>query len=379
MRIAFFTDTYLPNTDGIVTAIINYRNELERLGHEVYLFSPGTKKQKEENKDERVHYFTSTSFKPYPDYRIAVFNFFSPVKLVKDLKIDIIHSHGVATTGLAAVQTSQKLNIPAVATFHTMVPEAMHYITEQQGINGLLQNIAWKYLTWYYSSFKKVIAPSEFVKARLESQGIKNLIVQPAGIDSNKFKMKNSDKLRKKLSIPKKSKVILYLGRVAKEKNLEVLIEQAQSILNKLPEARFVIAGKGPAESYYADLVKSKGLSNNFVFTGYIPDEQLCEVYSLADVFSFTSTFDTQGLSIIEAMAVGVPPVVKKSTAPSEFVKDGKNGYIFNDHFDFAEKIIKAVENKEKLKENIIKTAKDYDVKTMTEGLLNIYKSAMKP
>ena len=76
MRIAFFTDSYLPNVDGVVTTICNYRRELERLGHEVYIFSPGTKTQKDENKDERVYYFTSTAFKPYPDYRIAIFNFF---------------------------------------------------------------------------------------------------------------------------------------------------------------------------------------------------------------------------------------------------------------------------------------------------------------
>ena len=384
MRIAFFTDSYLPNVDGVVTTICNYRRELERLGHEVYIFSPGTKTQKDENKDERIYYFTSTTFKPYPDYRIAIFNFFSPVKLVKELGFDIIHSHGVATTGLAAIQSSQKLGIRAVASFHTFLPEAVHYISSNRNVQNILQGIATKYLSWYYSGYKKVIAPSIFAKKVLEGWGIKNVIVHPAGIELERFasalgtaRSENSAAIRKEFGIPKSANVVLHVSRIAMEKNIEMLIEAASSIINLVPQTKFVIVGKGPAEAHYKNLVERKGLSQHFIFTGYVANEKLPLLYSTADVFAFPSAFETQGLVVLEAMACGTPAVVKAGGAASEFIVDGKNGCVFSDHFDFHDKIVFAMKNKQTLGKNAIETAQEYDIRKNTEKLVELYKSCI--
>lgn len=379
MKIAFFTDTYLPNTDGVVTCIINTKRELEKRGHEVYIFSPGTKKQKDDNKDSHVFYFTSTSFKPYPDYRIAVFNFFSPIKLIKDLEIDVIHSHGVATTGVAAMRSSQKLGIPAIATFHTLLPEAIHYLTSQQNIKQVLQGVAWKYLNWYYSSFKKTLVPSDFAGKILENHGVKNIMLQPGGVDMVKFNPEVSGvAARKKLGLTKKEPVVLHVGRVALEKNIEQIIEAAPSIINLLPDVKFVIVGKGPAEKHYQELVKRKRLEKNFIFTGYVENSLLPSIYACADALAFPSNFDTQGLVVLEAMACGAPVVVKKGSAPSEFVKDGVNGQVFSDHFDFHEKIVSAVKNRKKLSEGAVETAKQFEIGKTTERLIDIYESLRK-
>jgi len=376
MNIAFFTDTYSPNTDGVVTAILNYRRELENRGHTVFIFSPGTAQQKEENKDPRIYYFTSKSFKPYPDYRIAVFNFFSHVKIIKDLKIDVIHSHGVATTGLAAIQSSKKLGIPAVATFHTLLPEAMHYVTNQPQLKGVLQSLAWSYLSWYYSSYRKTFAPSTFTKKILESHGVKNAFVMPGGVDTKLFNPSVSGAItRKKFGIKKSDNVVLCLGRVALEKNLEVVIEAAPSIINLLPDVKFVIAGKGPAEKHYKELVRQKGLDMHFIFTGYVDQEFVPGLYACADVLAFPSCFDTQGLVVLEAMACGTPAVVRKDSAPSEFVSEGKNGYVFSDHFDFHEKVVSAIKNKKTLGGEAVKTAREFDISLVTDRLLDVYSS----
>lgn len=379
MKIAFFTDTYLPNTDGVVTSILNYRRELEKRGHQVFVFSPGTKAQKEANTDPNTHYFTSTSFKPYPDYRIAVFNFFSPVKMIKDLEIDVIHSHGVATTGLAAIQSSQKLGIPAIATFHTLLPDAMHYITRREQFQNILQGVAWKYLSWYYSSFRKTLAPSEFARKVLEEHGVKNVALQPGGVDIRRFDGdRGAEAARKKLGLKKSDKVVLHVGRIALEKNLELLIDAAPSIINLVPDARIVIAGKGPAEAHYKDLVKAKGLDQNFLFAGYVEDNLLPGLYACADVLAFPSNFDTQGLVVLEAMACGTPAVVHKGSAPAEFVIDSKNGHVFNDHFDFHEKVVAAIKGSKKLGKAAAETAEEYEIGKMTERLLDAYRSAMK-
>ncbi len=379
MKIEFFTDTYLPNTDGVVTCLLNYKRELEKRGHEVYVFSPGTKKQKDENKDPHIFYFSSTSFKPYPDYRIAVFNFFSPIKLIKDLSIDVIHSHGVATTGLAAIQSSQKLGIPAVATFHTLLPEAIHYLTSQPNVKHMLQGIAWKYLSWYYCSFKKTLVPSDFAGKVLESHGVKNIMLQPGGVDMVRFNSEVSGApARKKLGLSKKEPIVLHVGRVALEKNIEQIIEAAPSIINLLPEVKFVIVGKGPADKHYQEIVKRKGLEKNFIFTGYVEESLLPSMYACADALAFPSNFDTQGLVVLEAMACGAPVIVKKGSAPSEFVKDGINGQVFSDHFDFHEKVVSAVKNRKKLGEGAVETAKQFEIGKMTERLIVIYESLQK-
>jgi len=380
MRIAFFTDTYLPNVDGVVTVLSNLRKQFEKNGNEVFIFSPGSRVQKEKNKDDHVHYFTSTSFKPYPDYRIALFNFFSPLKLVKEKKIDVIHSHGIATTGLAAIQTSQKLGIPAFATFHTIVPEAVHYISKDEKVKNLLSRAAWKYLRWYYSHYKQVFVPSNFVKKMLAAHNIHNTTLLPSGIDTRKFSEKNTDPklIRKKFNIPKSSPVILHTGRVALEKGLDLLIESAQSILNIMPKSVFLIVGKGPAENNYKDLVAKKGLEKHFIFTGYVPEDLLLSAYATADALVFPSVFDTQGLVVLEAMGMGTPAVVRKNSAASEMIEDGVDGFVFSDHFNFYEKVINAVKNKKKIKENVVKKTKQYDIRNVSEKLLEIYEVSIK-
>lgn len=374
MRVVFFTDSYLPNVDGVVASICTTRRELERRGHEVYIFSPGTRKQKDENKDPRVYYFTSTAFKPYPDYRLALINFFSPIKLVKDLEIHIVHSHGIATTGLAAIQSAKKLNIPAVATFHTLAPEAMHYLVSQQQLKSVLQGVAWRYLQWYYSNFEKVLVPSAWAKKILAQHGIKNTVVQPSGIETAVFRNADGEVARKIFKLGKRP-TVLYLGRVALEKNLEMLINAAPSVLNILPKTLFVIAGKGPAERHYKELVAAKGLEQCFLFTGYVENEMLPHLYAAADVFVFPSLFDTQGIVVLEAMASGTPAVVQKNSAAAEFITDGVNGYTFSDGFDLHEKIVVAIKNKHAMRQHLLETAMRFDIRNVIDSLLDIYKS----
>lgn len=210
MRIAFFTDSYLPNHDGVVSIILGYKKELEKKGHEVHVFTPGTREQRETSKEPRVYYFTSASFKPYPDYRLSLFPFLSATRRTKEISPDIIHSHGIATTGLAAIQCSRKYNIPCVASFHTMVSEATHYIAREGVLRNFLSKVAWEYLTRYYGFFKRVICPSEFTRTILEKRGIKNVVILPNGVNTEKFN-EHIDRERVKKEYGINKKVVLYV------------------------------------------------------------------------------------------------------------------------------------------------------------------------
>jgi 1,2-diacylglycerol 3-alpha-glucosyltransferase len=377
MRIAYFTDTYLPNNDGVVACLLNYRKGLEKRGHEVFILTPGTKKQKQENKDKNVYYFTSASFKPYPDYRLALFPFRSARKILKELKVELIHSHGIATTGLAAIDCAGSLKIPCVASFHTMVPSATHYLTTRQDMQKFLEEVSWKYLRWYYKFFRKVLVPSEFTKTVLGKNGITNTLVMPAGIDYKFYAKGEGEWIRKRYRLGKK-KIVLHVGRVVKEKNLELMINEAQSIINKRPNVVFIIVGKGPAEEYYRNLVTMKGLGEYFIFTGFVPRKELPDYYNAADVFAFPSYFDTQGLVALEAMAAGLPVVAPEKSGSSDFVKDGETGYLFKEEVDFREKLLLAIENGREVGEKGKETAKEYDSDRRVEELIRFYEAVLE-
>ncbi len=369
MRIAFFTDTYLPTMDGVVRHICLYRKYLEKMGHEVFIFAPGTKKQKEENDDPHVYYFTSATFKPYPDYKIALFPFLSATRKITDIGPDIIHAHGIATTGIAAFQAAEKIQAPAIATFHTLVSEALHYLAQDEGLRGKLKDVVWRYLRWYYGHFRCVLVPSRFVEQILIAQGIRNTRVYPSGIEYSFFAKRRKKDVLQKYGV--ESPYVLFVGRVAKEKRLEDLINAALNILNKRSELKFVIVGKGPGLEEYKNMVHLKGLDDHFVFTGFVPDEDLPAFYQHAEVFVLPSRFDTQALSVLEAMAAGCPVVVHGQSAPAEFV--GGAGLTFESVPDLAEKVLRAIEERAELSKHAKAIAKEYDIKKRVKALCELY------
>ena len=379
MKLAFFTETYLPNKDGVVTSILSSKKELERKGHEVFIFCAGSRKAKRENKDPRAFYYFSAPFAPYPDYRIALFPFFSEKK-VKRLGVKLVHSHGMATMGLEALRVSRSLKLPCVGSFHTLIPEATHYVASASAVKKITKRIAWKYLKWYYNKCDLVITPSRIVKEMLEEHKVKNVQVVPNGVDVKRFHPRlNGSAIRKKYSLGK-SPVVLHVGRLVLEKNLDVLIDAALLILEEQPDCRFLIVGSGPAEKHYKEAVKRNGVSHAFTFTGFVPDEVLPSVYAAADVFAFPSKFETQGLVGLEAMACGKPVAGARYLAVKEIVDDGKNGFLFNpdDSEDCAEAILNTLEQRRNLSANARKTAEKYSIPKCTAKLLKAYEQVSR-
>ncbi len=378
MKIAFFTDTYVPNTDGVVVSMLNFKAELEKHGHEVYVFSSGSQKAKNENGDSRVFYYDSATFTPYPQYKIALFPFFSYQK-VRELKIDMVHSHGLATMGLAAAQSAKSLSLPSVETFHTLVTEATHYISNQEVVKKATGQMIWEYLKWYLPLFDAVTCPSNYVGKMLETHGIKTEVL-PNGIDISRFGANgNGAAFRQEYKIGKERKIVLHLGRVAFEKNLELLVEAAPLVLKEDKDTLFVVCGTGPGLEHYRHLVKKRGVSESFLFTGFVPDALLPSAYSSASAFAFPSKFETQGLVALEAMASGIPVAACRQSAASDFVETGKNGALFDDTADeCASAILKCAEKKAEMSAAARATAEQYSREKCTAGLVKIYERLLK-
>jgi len=376
MKIAFFSDTYLPNKDVVVTSMLTTKDYLEKNGHTVYVFCSGSGKAKRENTNERAFYHTSVPFKPYPDYRIALFPFLSETR-VKKLGIDLIHCHGIATMGLAAAWTARRLKLPLVTTFHTLIPEAVHYVARGKRITKATKKVAWNYVSWFLSHSDVVVSPSGVIQEVLAQHGVKSDVV-PTGIDVNRFTPEiDGSWVREKLGFEDKM-IVLHVGRLVREKNLDVMIKASPIVAEEIPEVKFVVAGMGPAVGYYRKLAKSTDVEDLFSFMGYLNKEHLPSYYATCDIFAFPSKFETQGLVALEAMACGKPVAGANFLAIKELIKDGCNGYLFDpdDPDDCAEKIIKTLKERKRMKQASRETAERYSVERCAERLVKAYGKA---
>jgi len=379
MKIAFFTDTYYPNVDGVVIAISNYRRELERRGHEVFVFSAGNGATK--NHDSRVFFYEGVPFPPYPQYTIAL-NPFAAKKKVREIRPAIIHCHAMASMGFAAIKTAHDLSLPLIGTFHTLLPQGAHYVTQNPRGQEIVSRIAWRAIKEFYKPFHLVTAPTRIITRMLAEHGVpeEKLLVVPNGIDLKKFSARVSRaRALTTLRLPKKSKIVLFAGRVTQEKHVDLIPRAARKVLHSVPDARFVIVGDGPFKQVVEKTVDECGVRKHFTFCGTVPNADMPAYFAAADVNVYPSTFDTYGLSIVEGMACGVPAVGANAFAIPEIVVEGKNGFLFppNDVDAFAEKIVKAIQMKpaakKKMRAAALATARKYSIEKATDELLAAY------
>lgn len=346
MNIAFFTDTWLPNVDGVVNSMILQKAELEARGNKVFIFASGTTHDKTNNESRDVFVHAGVRVPTYPEYKLALFPIPTALKQVKDAKIDVIHSHAIASMGIAAITAAKYRKLPLIGTFHTMVPQAAKYVTTSATGQKLLSKAAWKAITIFYNPFDLVIAPSDTIKRELVKQGIKRVTTVPNGIDPSRFNpMVNGERVRRKLGA-KERKIVLVAGRMGFEKNIDVLIRSAGRVLEEEEDTLFLVTGKGPAKTRCEKLADELGLSKEQIrFEGFVPNEELPEYYAACDVFATASTFETQCLALYEAMACGKPVVGADALAIPEAIDEGYNGFVFEagNPEDCAEKLLRVL------------------------------------
>ncbi|KAA0002968.1 MAG: glycosyltransferase family 4 protein [Thermoplasmata archaeon] len=373
MQVAWFTDTWLPNRDGVVNSLLTFKNELEKRGHLVHLFVPGEKDIEEDN----IYTYKSKPFKRYPNYRIPSFlSLFSSrtAKIIREIEPDIIHSHSPGIIGIHAVIASFKYSIPLIFTYHTFIEDSIYFVSDSILFQQISKKLLSVWLRWYLRRCSAFIVPSKAAYEEIKQKLItKEAHIIPTGINVERFANGNGRIVRKKLR--KEGKIILHVGRIVKEKNLDMLVKVAPILCKSYPDITFLIVGEGPARSYLEKLIKEKGLEKYFFFTGFVKDEELPNYYASADVFVFPSTYETQGIVALEAMAAGLPVVAARCRALPDLIEDEKNGFLFspNDAQECAKKICMAFESEEIKKEGK-RTAEMYSVEKCAEKLLSVYR-----
>ncbi len=373
LNIAFYTDSYHPAVDGVVTSIDNFAAELERRGHKVYIFTAGKKDGSESAYN--VFFAKGVRFKKYPQYTFAVFPYLSASRARK-LKIDMVHAHTPFSMGISGLMASKVNRVPIVGSFHTLFTDKSvirEYVSENSFISNMANRYSWSYARFFYNKCDVVTAPSRAIEELLHRHRIMDTRVVENGVNTRLFSPSVSGRaVRRMLVGESKKKVVMYVGRVSIEKRLDVMINAAR--LLRKSDLIFVIIGGGPSLEHYKSLVRHHGLDGMFRFLGFIDNAKLPEYYAASDVFCIPSTFETQGIVSIEAMACGKPVVGADYLALKELIKNGYNGEKFtpDDARDCATKIEKVINDIGRYK-GMVATAKMYSIESTTDRLLGVY------
>lgn len=392
MKIAIFTDTLLSNelVSGVDTSIKNNIKFFKKQKHEVCVFAP----YKKETLDEEIkkEYWEGTNIYRipakesdfYPNAKRASLSLRQVREIVKKKKFDIFHIHTPLLVGSAGLLVGKMENVPAIGTFHTRLDDYfLYYFLRDEILQKLFgefgKKSVEKLIKYYYSKCDYTITPSRTLLLELRRKKFKNLVQIPNGINLKKFKpIKNLKELRKKLKIQKDSKVILSLGRVGLEKKLDVLIKAFSSLK---PEAYLIIAGTGPALEKYKNHVKKQDIKN-VIFTGFVPEKEICHYYSLADIFVSPSDTEVLPYVFLEAMACGKPVIATKTSGGSDLVKNNRNGFLVKpgDWQELSRKMDYLLKNdklREKMGKQSLKFIERYSIAVVSKELLDLYKKVI--
>ncbi|MCQ2978659.1 MAG: glycosyltransferase family 4 protein [Clostridia bacterium] len=369
MNIGIFTDTYTPQINGVVISIETLANGMRKKGHNVYIFSPNDPALKDMPKDkiheEYAYRLPSVPVPFSPEHRLAVGYYKKMYKKVKNLDLDIIHTQSEFSLGILGQIYGKKLNIPVMHTYHTMWSDYAHYITriKNEKVNMPVAKLIQKFSKTFCDHTNAVISPSEKTKEALIKYGVKKpIMIIPTGMNLKPYKehvpSNELKEMRKELGISDNDKVILFIGRVAEEKSIDVIINEFSKIKEQIKDVKLLIIGDGPAKKDLEHLAKKLHLSSDIIFAGKKPHEDIAKYYKLGDVFVNASTTETQGLTFVEAMAAGIPVVAKYDKNLTGVIKDDFSGSLFDDNEDFSRKVIKMLSDDE-YRKNIISNAED--------------------
>ena len=386
MRIGIFSDTYTPFINGVSTSIVCLKKALEKKGHEVYVVTVNNEKMgyiyDEKEKVMRIPALKAGIY----DYRLSMIYSFKAKKKIKELNLDVIHSQTEFGIGTFARLVAMELDIPIVHTYHTLYEEYLNSLTKNKikyMVNGFVE-----YLAEYYcdSSIGELIVPTAKTKEIFKKQYKfkREVHVIPNGIELDKFSIENInkkelEKIKKQYGIKDTDFVIMYVGRLGPEKNIPFLARAQKQIVKKHKNCKLVIVGEGPMKNELEKITSS--IRENVIFTGKIPQSDIQYYYRLADVFATASKFETQGLTVIEALASGVCALCILDDSFKDAIIDNVNGNFFEtekEYVDLVDKLMTDEKLLNKYKKNAIKTANEHSYLTFGDKVLEVYELAIK-
>ncbi len=324
MRIALFTECYHPIVNGVVVSVSTFARELAKQGHDVRIYAPSFPGHHDSEKN--VYRLPSISLPTSPRYPLAIpFGSYLYSRSFMAHQPDVVHAQHPFVTGREARRWARRLDRPLLLTYHTLIHAYAHYVPLP---GRLVRAFAVRVSREFSNSTDAVVVPSQSVGDLLRSYGVRRPIeVIPTGIDLDLADAPRQP-VRGDYGIPDGVPVIAYSGRIAREKNLDLLIRAFSLLPGGLREAHLLLVGGGPWYAQGHALAESLGLASRVHFTGYLPRSRVFDCLASADVFAFASLTDTQGVAVLEAMALSRPPVAVRSGAVVDVIRDGVDGVL---------------------------------------------------
>jgi len=373
MRILMVSDTYLPQINGVATSIYLSKKYLEMRGHEVYVVAPV-----KPDEEEKVLVVPGIPFLMEKQHKVVFANHVKILEYALQHKIDIIHSHDPMALGMRALKVQKDLKLPHIHTYHTLLTEYRHYVPPPFTPD---RRTVEEFSRWFCNKVNIVIAPTEEIKNELINYGVQRPIeVLPTGIDTLEFAKPPKRDIRKEYDIPEGAKLLMYAGRLAKEKNLEFLSKVVSRYMHKENDVWFLIVGDGPERKELEKFFENEGLIDRTIFTGYVPHKEIKDYYKASDLFVFASLTETQGLVVLEALASGTPVVAIAYKGIANVLVNGEGAITTRiDEEEFYNAIEEAlIKQKELSKKGIEYVEKNWSMNAMADKLEKIYESAIK-
>jgi glycosyltransferase involved in cell wall biosynthesis len=342
MHILMVSDVYFPRVNGVSTSIQAFRQALQAAGHRVTLIAPAYDQTTADETD--ILRISSRNVIVDPEDRMMRIRHIH--RLTDELRAedyDIIHIHTPFVAHYAGLKLARKLKLPVVATYHTFFEEYLYNYIKWLPKSGL-RYVARRFSRTQCADLDALIVPSTAMQQVLLGYGVETPTILPTGLDMRVFEAGDGAAFRQQHAIPAERPVMLFVGRVAFEKNIGFLLEVTAKLRECIPDILFVIAGEGPAEKGLQAQVKRNGLENNVRFVGYLSrDGSLQACYKAADVFVFASRTETQGLVLLEAMACGTPVISTAVLGTKDIIGAGVGGLVAPESAEFFAAQVKSL------------------------------------
>lgn len=377
MKILITTDAYYPMMNGVVISTDILYKQLKEKGHDVRILTLSSEGKGYISGD--IYYLSAGAVNVYPQAKIIKPTRIKIIGEIVEWGPDIIHSQTEFSTMVVAKYIKRKLKIPQVHTYHTMYEDYLKYFLKGK---VLKKNAMARLTRLLLNSFDTVIAPTEKVKTLLGTYKVDTNIIEviPTGIDINKFKTEVTEeekiKILSQYGFTLQDNILIYIGRIAEEKNIEEILNLFKHTLRSMPELKLLIVGGGPYLENLKGMIEEYNIGDSVKFTGMVDAKEVYKYYKVGTIFVTASKSESQGLTYLEALASGIPVLCRWDLCIKDLVVEGETGFTYRDSEEFnysLKKLLSDPKLRDTISKNSVLKANSYSKENFAKKVIETY------